>query len=77
MHACYDGVILWSKSVIDPGSTDEVAEFYTLTLVRFLEVLENMSAHQRMSLLAGSQRGDGFCEARREVGLLGDYPDGE
>lgn len=77
LNACYDGVFLWSRAVIDPGSTDEVAEIFTVTLVRFVDVLQSLSAHQRIELLAGKQRCHGPRQARRGRGVLRNYPDGE
>ncbi|GGL64285.1 hypothetical protein [Wenxinia marina] len=57
LRAYHDQAFLWSKSPTDVGSADEVADFYTVTLIRFIEFLETSSAHQRLDLMARSHQG--------------------
>lgn len=52
LEAWLGGAHLWSTSPQEPGSSDEVAEFFTVTLIRLLKVKEGMSAHERLHLLA-------------------------
>lgn len=73
LQAYYGHAFLWSKAPTDPGCADEVVEFYVLTLIRFLEVLETSSAHVRMDLLARSRRCDGPRVDVGSGGFLGEY----
>jgi hypothetical protein len=73
LRAYYDHAFLWSKAPTDPGCADEVVEFYVLTLIRFLEVLETSSAHVRMELLARSRCCDDPRADVRRGGFLGEY----
>lgn len=75
LEAYHGQAFLWSKVPTDPGCADEVAEFYTVTLVRFIEVLETSSAHQRLDLLARSQQCPAPQRRVRGAGCLGEYPD--
>ncbi|WP_089881960.1 hypothetical protein [Citreimonas salinaria] len=77
LQAYYDCAFLWSKAPIDPGCADEVAEFYTVTLIRFLEVLETLSAHQRLELLERSRGAHAPRRGDRQVAMLGEYPDAQ
>ncbi|WP_139196948.1 hypothetical protein [Roseivivax marinus] len=43
---------LWSVAPEEPGSADEVAEFFTVTLIRLFAVVDGMSAHEQMELLS-------------------------
>lgn len=52
LEAWLGGAHLWSTMPNEPGSADEVAEFYVTALIRLLEVAEGMSAHERMDLFA-------------------------
>lgn len=74
LEAYHGWAYLWSKAPTDPDCADEVAEFYTVTLVRFVEVLETLSAHQRLNLLASSQQHFSSQRKARGAGFLGDYP---
>jgi hypothetical protein len=73
LEAYYGLNFLWATPQTEPGSCDEVAEFYTMTLIRLIDVLKGLSAHERMQFLARSQG----CEARLDRdgvdGLLGTY----
>ena len=65
---------LWSTPPTDPGSADEVAEFYVETLIRLLVVVEGMSAHQRMELCARMAEVSREPENVAAGGLLGAFP---
>ncbi|NDU99881.1 hypothetical protein [Pseudoroseicyclus tamaricis] len=74
LEAWLGGAHLWSTLPQEPGSADEVAEFFTVTLIRLLEVVEGMSAHERMHLLA---RIAASCTAQDDLpphDVLGPFP---
>ncbi|SEM81242.1 hypothetical protein [Palleronia pelagia] len=71
LEAYHEQAFLWSKVPTDPGCADEVAEFYTVTLVRFIEVLETSSAHQRLDLIARSQQSAAQHRKASGAGFLG------
>lgn len=73
LEAWFGGAHLWSTTPSEPGSVDEVAEFYTATLIRLLEVVEVMSAHERMQLLSKGRASAGL-PGDKPVALLGAYP---
>jgi len=75
LEAYHGLAYLWSKVPTAPGCADEVAEFYTVTMIRFIEVLETSSAHQRLDLLARSQQSFAPLRKARGAGFLGEYPD--
>ncbi|WP_375263409.1 hypothetical protein [Palleronia sp.] len=64
---------LWSTRPTEPGSADEVVEFFTTTLIRLIEVVEAMSAHERINLLAkiAAPTASG---GERTGGILGPFP---
>ncbi|MFZ3583214.1 hypothetical protein ACOI1H_13730 [Loktanella sp. DJP18] len=75
LEAYYGLNFLWATPPSEPGSCDEVVEFYTMTLIRLLDVVKGLSAHGQLTFMARS-RGllpahDGDCQD----GLLGRYPD--
>ena len=74
LEAWLGGVLLWSTPPGEPGSADEVAEFFTTTLIRLLDVVEGMSAHERMDLL-GMVAAPSLGEVGVPPGhLLGPFP---
>ncbi len=77
LEAYHARAFLWSMAPTDPGCADETAEFYTVTLIRFLKVLETSSAHQRLDLIAKSQRSGNPRSDVCGAGFLGEYPDAE
>lgn len=46
-------VFLTAVAPSEPGSTDEVAEIYTVVLIELLKFFERRSNHQRMEILEG------------------------
>jgi len=73
LEAWLGGAHLWSTVPTEPGSIDEVAEFFAATLIRLLEVVGEMSAHERMQLRSRALASSGSPGAK-SVGLLGAYP---
>lgn len=77
LEACYDHAFLRSKPNTHLGSTDEGVSFYAVTLDRTVEVLEAMSAHQRMELLLRSCAQDNLRKVRHGEGFPEDNPNAE
>lgn len=75
LEAYYGRELLWTKTPAEPGSAEEVVEFYTFTLIKLLTTLERLSSHKQMSFLA---RAEGMSDAESSAplsGLLGNYPE--
>lgn len=75
LEAYYGKALLWTKTPTEPGSAEEVVEFYTFTLIELMTTLERFSNHQRMSFVA---RFEGMSDAEQvnpPFGLLGNYPE--
>jgi hypothetical protein len=77
LEAYFGCQFLWATPSTEPGSFDEVVEFYTVTLIRLLNAVKSLSAHERIAFLARS----GQCKALRNGdctdGLLGEYPNAQ
>lgn len=74
LEAYYGLAFLWSTTPTDPGSADEVVEFYTTTLIALVEMLGGLSAHDQMAFLARAQDGPGPGRGATVLALLGEYP---
>jgi hypothetical protein len=74
LEAHFGHQFLWATPSTEPGSYDEVVEFYTVTLIRLINVLKGLSAHERMQFLARSRACEGRNERDDEDGLFGQYP---
>ncbi|SES21866.1 hypothetical protein SAMN04490244_107167 [Tranquillimonas rosea] len=73
LEAWLGGAHLWSTVPTEPGSADEVAGFFAMTLVRLLEVVEGMSAHERMDLLAMAVASNAASSDASTVSVLGHF----
>ncbi|WP_422073267.1 hypothetical protein [Tranquillimonas rosea] len=73
LEAWLGGAHLWSTVPTEPGSADEVAEFFAMTLIRLLEVVEGMSAHELMNLLAMMVTSNAATSEASTVSVLGPF----
>ena len=74
LEAWLGSALLWATPPTEPGSADEVAEFFTETLIRLLAVIDGMSAHQRMELCARMAEVSREPENVTAGSLLGAFP---
>ncbi|NRP51554.1 hypothetical protein XMM354_003353 [Aliiroseovarius sp. xm-m-354] len=65
-------VFLNAVAPSEPGSTDEVAEIYTVVLIELLKFLEQGSNHQRMEILEGVTKQPNLSFPPAGPGLLAD-----
>lgn len=65
-------VFLTAVAPSEPGSTDEVAEIYTVVLIELLKFLEQGSNHQRMEILEGVTKQPNLSFPPAGPGLLAD-----
>ncbi|KII18044.1 hypothetical protein OO25_03455 [Phaeobacter sp. S60] len=63
-------VFLAEVAPSEPGSTDEVAEIYTVVLIELLKFLEQGSNHQRMEILEGVKKQPDLSSPPIGPGLL-------
>ncbi len=77
LKAYHGRAYLWSKTPRDPACADEVAEFYTVSLLRFIEVVGASSAHQRLELIVRSEQGSAPSKNAKSSGFLGEYPNAQ
>ena len=56
----------------EPGSTDELAEIYTVVLIELLKFFERRSNHQRMEILEGVKKQPKLSFPPTGPGLLAD-----
>ncbi len=75
LEAYYGKALLWTKTAAEPGSTEEVVEFYTFTLIELLTTLERFSNHRRISFLARAEEISDAEPSTPRSGLLGNYPE--
>lgn len=77
LEAYYGSELLWSKMPTEPGSPEEVVEFYTFTLIELLATLERLSNHQRMAFLARAEGVNDAKQSESGSGFLGFYTVGD
>ncbi len=77
LEAYFGHRFLWATPSTEPGSLDEVVEFYTVTLIRLLDAVKSLSAHERIAFLARSDQRNASHDGDREDGLLGQYPNAQ
>ena len=65
-------VFLTAVAPSEPGSTDEVAEIYTVVLIELLKFFERGSNHQRMEILEGVKKQPNLSFPPTGPGLLAD-----
>ncbi|MEQ8490275.1 MAG: hypothetical protein RID15_18305 [Marinovum algicola] len=70
LEAYCGSVYLGAVTPTEPGSSDEVAEIYTVALIELLEVLGRMSNHERMLVVEGISRQLDISSAPSRPGLL-------
>jgi len=65
-------VFLTAVAPSEPGSTDELAEIYTVVLIKLFKFLEQGSNHQRMEILEGVKKQPVLSSPPTGPGLLAD-----
>lgn len=74
LEAYYGLNFLWATPPTEPGSSDEVVEFYTTTVIRLLDVVKGLSAHGQLIFMARSRGLEPAHGGDCQSGLLGRYP---
>ena len=73
-EAWLGNALLWSTHAIEPGSPYEVAAFFIAPLIKLIQRVEGMSAHERIEFLGQALAPTTRFADAEDAGLFGPSP---